>query len=65
MAIKYKKEVADLLNDDVTITHPYKISILLALNAKPMYLGTVTKEEKIKRRKKNKAQRAARKHNRV
>lgn len=39
----------------------YQLRILAALQAKPMYLGTVAPAEKARRRKANKAARAARK----
>jgi hypothetical protein len=44
--------------------NPYQLAILFALQAKPMYLGTVDYAEKSRRRVKNKMQKASRKANR-
>lgn len=50
----------------MTYPHPYQRRILAALNVlgKHIYAGTVTPEERARRRKKTKAQRVARRANR-
>ena len=49
----------------MTDRNPYGFAILMALQSKPIYEGTVPEATKAKRRAKNKVARASRKKNRV